>query len=245
MLPSSILIAICADPSNVHTNDAVDLQTFCTRNFTTDLFPRTATSYDICAYPGTACDDGALINLSWKSSKDLEVKSLSWIPPTVEKMSLVDVPVDEPFDARMLPRSLQYFRALRCGVKGTMDLSALPHGIIQIHLRNNYLSGMLSFLHLPPKLIVIDMAHNRVEKVFYDIERLPNDFRAAYLYNSDKKKIPAKNVGRMKDMRNLVQLQGWAGEGNAEWAERLHRQLNSDKPATRRKAKPNYRRKSV
>ena len=234
-----VVMLTSTDPSEYRpqssTNDADDLQTLCTRNFVTDLFPGSATSYDICAYPGTACDEGALINLSWKNSNNIAVKSLNWIPPTVEKMSLVEVTVTDPFDARALPRSLQYFRATYCYLKGTMDPSALPDGIVQIHLRKNYLSGTLSLLNLPPNLIVIDMARNRVEKVFYDIERLPNDFRAAYLYNSDKKKIPAKNVGTMKDVRGLVHLQGWAGEKNTEWAEILHRHLKDGIPTIGRR----------
>ena len=223
-LSTFALSILTADISNIPMTSA-EFQAFCTQKFVHRSHPDAKKNDEICTYRETECKDGLLMRLSWLYAADVEVRSLSWIPPTVSEMNLVEMPVAAPLEARALPRSLLLFRAKRCSIEGSIDLSGLPPKIVQIHLRGNQLVGVVSLLRLPPKLVVVDLSFNRVEKIFYDIERLPKGFVVAYFLTAKAKNIPAKNVGVAPDTRTAIRLQGLFAEQYIEWAGKLHQCL--------------------
>ena len=86
---------------------------------------------------------------------------LHWIPTTVEKVSMRDVP-SQNFSASHLPRILQYLRLLRCSIAASIDTNALPRGLTGLFLEANKLFGTVDWQHLPHEMRKVYLTENEL-----------------------------------------------------------------------------------
>ena len=205
---SFAILASCANE-----NDVIQYQQLCLDQllFRTFVVHRASQSTlyspkpTACFLPGATCDGGILIEVVWKGLDSILLRNLDWFPPNVQRINM-ELEVLQLIRTRFLPRDLCYFNAFACKIFGPIDLESLPRRIIELHLRYNLLRGEVSLLNLPPRLRIIDLAHNKFQKVIFENEALPKTLREAHLYPIGRSVRSQKIAGdKIIDSRLMLQ----------------------------------------
>ena len=115
------------------------------------------------------CDGGLLTSLEI-SDCFLEDFQLSFLPPTVEHVSIVNCRQHGTFEARHLPRDAHFVSFPWNHLQGTIDLQRLPSHIFHINLNKNQLTGSIKLTELPPKIETIEVEFNNLimKTLYYD-----------------------------------------------------------------------------
>ena len=186
----------------------------------------------ICDVDGTECKDGILVGVTWKRSSSITLKNLDWFPPTMQRIHLFKQFAGVNIHTRRLPRELRYFRVHGCQIHGTIALQGLPVEVLEVHLRQNMLTGEVSLLRLPSKLRVIDLGKTNISKVIFDSDALPIGLREVHVYPTNGS-AHAKNISKRKLRFERLFLHDVGRTPSLGWSEKRQ---NKAVPSDRRRS---------
>ena len=115
------------------------------------------------------CDSGLLTSLESNDCFHGDFQ-LSFLPPTVEHVSVVNCRQRGTFEAKHLPRDARFVSLPWNHLQGTIGLQQLPSHIFHINLNKNQLNGSMKLTELPPKIETIEVEFNnlKMKTLYYD-----------------------------------------------------------------------------
>ena len=181
MLAQLLIATLCAEPQRSHQS---------LRHLNCMLLERMFGVHAHNRIGGVTFTKDAITRIENLAYDDFEAKTidLRWVPPAVEHLRLANHMAISAVETRMLPKCLQYFSAVRCGIPGTIDLMHLPLSLTELDLKMNNISGTVTLLELPRVLKAINLSQNRIEAVLADGQNIPQDIEL-FLSDSGEQKV--------------------------------------------------------
>jgi len=173
-------------------------------------------AYNVCAWNGVQCVNKFIIYIGWEKPLRMLIHSLSWLPSSLERLTLINQKVLEPLETRCLPHGLRLMTANFCNIPGEIDLTNLPRKIEELRLRKNQICGVIVLTNLPPTLRELNLGGNEVRMVVGSSNCLPKSTRRAnfvsvnthmkngHMYYKEHKIKYKSTDGSKKDKRILL-----------------------------------------
>ena len=159
---------------------------------------------DVCNWKGVECTDGLVTDIRWADGCIFLLRSIEWIPSTVESIKLLNKGLNLPIQTRKLPRALRIARMPRCDISGDIHLETLPPLLQELYLRSNKLSGHVSLLKLPGTLRLLDLSMNNIDKVYVRNEALPESLDNVLFFHAHKN-IVFDTMGQTEKVDGRIQ----------------------------------------
>ena len=144
--------------------------------------------HNVCQWPSheigqhafkVRCDNGV-----WTRISMIKVASrlhLEFLPQSIKKMRVIDCQQRYEFSTRLLPARAESVSLAQNALCGSLDLEVLPLPMRHLDFSYNAFSGPISFTHLPPQLVSIDLSFIILSQDCVGYGHLPIGLEAAVL----------------------------------------------------------------
>ena len=146
------------------------------------ILSRGADESDPCSWTGVCCRETLIKTIEWGDGH-AQIATLSWLPPTLESLVIVNVRLNITLDTQYMPRNIIQYSAPFCALMGYLNMLRLPPKLEELDLSNNNFRGRVNLGNLPDSIRQIDLMDNRIHKVLVDNDLLPKSLCVIRLAN--------------------------------------------------------------
>ena len=145
---------------------------------------------ECCSFPSVTCVSGivkSIDHLRTEEETDRKI-DLRWLPPMLQDFrALLALVVG--FRTRLLPKTLERFEALSCGIWNSIDLPRLPAHMEHFDASSNPIYGTIVLVGLPPHLRTLDLRHTSISTVVGAVDALPGTLARIKISSKHKKPV--------------------------------------------------------
>ncbi|KNH00571.1 leucine Rich repeat protein [Perkinsela sp. CCAP 1560/4] len=162
-----------------------------------------------CFWMGVTCQVDIVIGIYWSQSDSVTIKSLAWLPPSLQRATLIVKRIYTHFEMQRLPKHLRYANFPVCGLHGPLELRTLPKELAELLLPANNFTGEIRLTSLPPHMQKLDLQSNRIMQAFVCNAQLPISLEVVQLFSEKRPRfvcLDGKNVDRRVCRRKFDSL---------------------------------------